>query len=64
MDLSRVKINLSTNGDEIELNPAGLLNFSVKAKRKADANKIAIKVSWKESSTHNNPVAKTLSVNS
>ena len=42
-------ITLSTNGDEIELNPEGLLNFMVKAKKKGAENKLSIKVEWKES---------------
>ncbi|WP_432735103.1 amphi-Trp domain-containing protein [Maridesulfovibrio sp. FT414] len=55
-------INLSTNGDQIELTPKGLLNFSVKAKRKSDSNKISIKIAWKESCEGNNPENKTLTV--
>lgn len=58
------KINLSTNGDEIELHPKGLLNFSVKAKRKAGANKIAIKIAWKDSDQGEDPTEKTINVNS
>lgn len=42
-------ITLSTNGDEIELAPKGLLNFMVKAKKKGSANKLSIKVAWKDS---------------
>jgi amphi-Trp domain-containing protein len=44
------RITLSTNGDEIALAPRGLLNFTVKARRKSDgASKISIKIAWKES---------------
>ena len=42
-------INLSTNGDEIHLSPKGLLNFTVKARKKGTDNKLSIKVSWKDS---------------
>ncbi|MDD3312133.1 amphi-Trp domain-containing protein [Pseudodesulfovibrio sp.] len=42
-------ITLSTNGEVIELNPGGLLNFTVKAKKKGGSNKISIKVEWKDS---------------
>lgn len=56
------KINLSTNGDEIELTPKGLLNFSVKAKRKAENNKLTIKISWKEPGNDETPVTKNLNV--
>ena len=58
------KISLSTNGDEIELSPKGLLNFSVKAKKKEADSKISIKISWKESEASVSPVAKTINVNS
>ena len=55
-------IRLSTNGDEIELNPEGLLNFTVKAKRKAGSNKINIKIGWKDSEADENPSDKTLNI--
>lgn len=42
-------ITLATNGDTIELCPKGLLNFTVKAKRKGQESKLSIKVSWKDS---------------
>lgn len=45
----RGTITLSTNGDTIELTPHGLLSFMVKAKRKGSANKLSIKVAWKDS---------------
>lgn len=41
-------ISLSTNGDEILLTPQGLLNFSVKAKKKGNESKLTIKVAWKD----------------
>lgn len=44
-------INLATNGDAIELTPKGLLNFTVKAKKKGTSNKLSIKVVWKDSDT-------------
>ncbi|QGY38640.1 amphi-Trp domain-containing protein [Pseudodesulfovibrio cashew] len=44
----RESITLSTNGDTIELNPNGLLSFTVKAKRKGAENKLSIKISWKD----------------
>lgn len=43
-------ITLSTNGDEIVMHPEGLLNFTVKAKRKGGENKLALKVNWKQTS--------------
>ncbi len=56
------KINLSTNGDEIELTPCGLLNFTVKAKKKADSSKISIKISWKDSSQDKDCSDQTISI--
>ncbi|WP_319778521.1 amphi-Trp domain-containing protein [Maridesulfovibrio sp.] len=56
-------INLSTNGDEIELHPEGLLNFTVKAKRKESGNKINIKIGWKDSDGDESPTVKTLNIN-
>lgn len=44
------KITLSTNGDAIELYPCGLLNFTVKAKKKGNETRLSVKVSWKDSS--------------
>jgi amphi-Trp domain-containing protein len=41
-------IDLSTNGDEIHLAPQGLLNFTVKARKKGTENKLSIKISWKD----------------
>ncbi|NDV28614.1 amphi-Trp domain-containing protein [Desulfovibrio sp. JC010] len=55
-------INLSTNGDNIELQPEGLLNFTVKAKRKAGSNKINIKIGWKDSSAEADTNNKTLNI--
>ncbi|WP_320174477.1 amphi-Trp domain-containing protein [Maridesulfovibrio sp.] len=55
-------IKLSTNGDEIELHPEGLLNFTVKAKRKENGNKINIKIAWKDSDRDENPSDKTLNI--
>lgn len=42
------KVVLASNGDTIELVPSGLLEFSVKARRKGDSSKLSIKVAWKE----------------
>ena len=48
-------ITLATNGDEIVLSPQGLLNFTVKAKRKGDVNKMSIKIAWKDCSDPREP---------
>ena len=45
---AKERIVLSTNGDDIVLNPSGLLEFSVKAKKKRDLSRISIKIGWKE----------------
>lgn len=41
-------ITLSTNGDTVELQPQGLLNFVVKAKKKGNASKLSVKIAWKD----------------
>jgi amphi-Trp domain-containing protein len=41
-------MNLSSNGDRIELHPSGMLKFSVKAKRKGQTGKVTVRISWKE----------------
>ncbi|GFM37844.1 amphi-Trp domain-containing protein [Desulfovibrio psychrotolerans] len=42
------KVVLASNGDRIELTPSGLLDFSVKARRKGDSSKLSIKIEWKD----------------
>lgn len=58
------RIILSTNGDEIMLMPKGLLNFSVKAKRKSDGSKMSIKIAWKEAPSETALFNKSLTVGS
>jgi amphi-Trp domain-containing protein len=42
------KIVLSTEGNELELHPDSLLKFEVKAKKKGEATKLSIKLSWRQ----------------
>lgn len=42
------KIVLASNGERIDLSPRGMLEFSVKARRRNDTGKLSISVSWKE----------------
>jgi amphi-Trp domain-containing protein len=42
------RIALSSGSEEILLTPKGLLNFSVKAKKKHGESKINIKIAWKD----------------
>ena len=56
------KINLSSNGDRIELHPSAMLKFSVKAKRKGSTGKISIKVSWKENAAHEPNVDESIKI--
>lgn len=58
------RIVLSTDADEIIMNPCGLLNFVVKAKKKGGESKISIKVGWKEYALEGGPVAKDIKVES
>lgn len=56
------QINLSTDGENIDLNPNGLLNFTVKAKKKEEASKISIKISWKDTSQDAKSSTQTISI--
>ncbi|MGE4293741.1 MAG: amphi-Trp domain-containing protein [Desulfovibrio sp.] len=58
------RIVLSTDADEIVMNPCGLLNFEVKAKKKGGESKINIKVSWKEYGLEGGSPAKDIKVES
>lgn len=40
------KISLKTSGNEIELEPNNLLQFSVKCEKKGKENKISLEISW------------------
>lgn len=42
------RITLASNGDEIVLEPAALLKFTVKARKKDDGTRLSIKLSWKD----------------
>lgn len=46
--IDKGKIVLSTNGEDIELNPNALLRFAVKVKKKSGESALSIKISWKE----------------
>lgn len=56
------RVVLASNGDRIELTPTGLLEFSVKARRKGDASKMSIKVAWKENRKQLNVTDNAISV--
>lgn len=56
------RVSFNSHGEEIQLNPQGLLNFSVKAKRKEGESKISIKVTWKETKKVSELVNSTLNV--
>lgn len=42
------RILLSSANEQIEMQPRGLLTFSLRAKRKGSSNKISFKVEWKD----------------
>jgi amphi-Trp domain-containing protein len=42
------KVVLSSSDECIEMHPTGLLNMSIKAKKKGSNNKIGLKIQWKE----------------
>jgi len=45
------RISLATNGDEIVLNPCGLIKVTVKARRKPQSSKLTLKLAWKDEMT-------------
>lgn len=46
--MDKGKIVLSSDGNDLELNPGALLKFEVKAKKKGDTAKITLKISWRQ----------------
>ncbi|MBU1247349.1 MAG: amphi-Trp domain-containing protein [Proteobacteria bacterium] len=50
--IAKGEITLSTNGDSISLCPQGLLGFMVKAKKKRGANRMTMRISWKDSTDY------------
>ena len=43
------RISLSSDSDELVLTPDPLMQFSVKARKKGNKNKLSLKIQWKES---------------
>ena len=58
------RILLTTDTKELELNPSGLLSFTVKARKKGVQNKLSIKVTWKEETATEPRTTKKLSIGS
>lgn len=46
--IDKGRIVLSTDGSELELNPALLIKFEVKAKKKGDSTKLTLRLSWRQ----------------
>ncbi len=44
--IAEKKIVLTTDDEDITLHPNGLLKLTVKAKKKADKNRLSIKMAW------------------
>lgn len=57
------KIILANGNKRIELNPDGLLNLEVKAKRKNEKVKIQIKCTWKDGKEEKSTEHHSLSIN-
>lgn len=53
--MEKGRLTLAANGDQIVLNPSGLLKFAVTAEKKGTTGKISLKLSWKED--HSAPAA-------
>ncbi|MBD3170283.1 MAG: amphi-Trp domain-containing protein [candidate division Zixibacteria bacterium] len=62
--IEKGNIALSSNGEEIVLNPSDMLKFSVKAKVKGEASKLSLKISWKEAKKVNIEVEDNLEIKS
>ncbi|MFO7816569.1 MAG: amphi-Trp domain-containing protein [Thermodesulfobacteriota bacterium] len=59
--LEQGTLHLSNHSENIDMFPQGLLKFSIKAKRKDEANKIVLKIEWKDS--RSNELISTVPVN-
>jgi amphi-Trp domain-containing protein len=46
--IDKGKVLLSSDGNDLELNPGSLLKFEVKAKKKGDSTKLTLKLSWRQ----------------
>lgn len=62
--IEKGNIALSSNGEEIVLNPSDMLKFSVKAKVKGETSKLSLKISWKEAKKVNIEVEDNLEIKS
>ena len=45
-------ITLSSEKKSINLHPDGLLNFSIKARQKAEESKLELRIRWKNTTAH------------
>ncbi len=57
------QISLNGSSDQLDLFPNNLLNFTLKAKRKSDKNKLTLQFSWKTANSVNKPNS-TISITS
>jgi amphi-Trp domain-containing protein len=62
--IAKKKIVLSTDGEDITLHPNGLLKLTVKARKKADKNRISIKMAWTDERARLGDHNKTIEINS
>ncbi len=56
------KIRLATEGDEIVLNPEGLIKVVVKARKKPLSSKMTIKLSWKDEKSQESGVDSSIRI--
>ncbi|SCX79623.1 amphi-Trp domain-containing protein [Desulfoluna spongiiphila] len=56
------EIALSGDGVAVDLHPEGLLNFTVKAKKKAGRTKLSITISWRDNERREGQVDPPLTV--
>jgi len=62
--IAKKKIVLSTEGEDITLHPNGLLKLTVKARKKADKNRLSIKMAWTDERTKIVDRDKTIKIHS
>ena len=62
--MDKGRIVLSSEGDEIELTPSGLLNFKLKAKKKSSGSKMTMKISWKEAKKETALLTRNINISS
>ena len=62
--IAHKRITLSTDGENITMNPKGLLKLTIKARKKADKNRLSIKISWTDEHSKSIDLNKRIEIHS